>query len=71
MATATASKPKAARTIVSTKVTADGVKTVLSKSATDTIDRMMDLCTALKNIDRLQPFASDVSEALDKLKGAV
>lgn len=71
MATATEGKARSARTIISTKVTADGAKTILPKSAEDTITRMMELCSALRNIDRLQPKADEAHAALDALRKSV
>jgi type IV secretory pathway protease TraF len=71
MATATMSKPKAARTIVSTKITVDGVQTTLSKSAGDTIGRAMDLCSQLRNVPTLTEKADAAHAALDTLRKAV
>jgi hypothetical protein len=71
MATATEGKPKSARTIVSTKVTADGVKTVLSKSASDTIGRAMELCSMLRNVGTLVDKADAAHAALDDLRKSV
>jgi hypothetical protein len=68
--TATASKPKAPRTIVKTVVTTSGVKTELSKSATDQITRTMELCSMLRGIPILMDKAAKAYDALDTLMKA-
>lgn len=64
-ALSTPNKPaKAPRTIVSTKVTADGVKTTISVSAVAQLQRAFELCEMLKQVPT---FADEAHVAWDGL----
>lgn len=67
MATATETKPKAARTIVTTRITTSGVKAVLAKSALDQLERAMELCGTLEHVPQFAEQAKAAREALDVL----
>lgn len=72
MSTATATKPKTERTIVSMKLTATGVKTVLATSAEKQIENVLDLCRKLEEVQQYQHSASLACEGLlGILKGGV
>ena len=67
--TATATKPKAARSIVTTKVTTNGVKTVLEKSVQEQIGKMATLCDQLSSLpdhgERFKAAANALEGVLD------
>jgi hypothetical protein len=66
MTTAVA-KPKAARSIVTTKLTAEGVKTALSKSASDQLERSAELCSHLEELPQFKELAHAAGFALTEL----
>lgn len=64
MSTAAPAKPKAARTIVTTRITTSGVKAVLAKSAIDQLERAHDLCSTLECVPQFVEQAKAAREAL-------
>jgi len=67
MTTATA-KPKTERTIVSMKLTATGVKTVLAASAESQLQNALDLCRKLATVEQ---FKESAEKAIEGLLGIV
>ncbi len=64
MTTATATKPKTERTIVSMKLTATGVKTVLASSAESQLQNALDLCRKLATVEQFKEHADKAIEGL-------
>lgn len=60
----TATKPKAERTIVSMKLTATGVKTVLSASAESQLHNALEL---VRKLSAVAPFKEGAEKAMDGL----
>ncbi len=67
MTTATATKSKSARSIMTAKLTAQGVKTALSKSAADQLERTQLLCEHLENVPQCKEWANAAAVALSAL----
>ncbi len=67
MATATETKPKAAKAIVTTKIAADGVVHVLAKSAHDQLDRAYELVALLAKVPEWHEVAEAAMEPLGKV----
>lgn len=70
MATATASKPKAPRTIVSTKVTATGVELKLAASVVKQLAGARELCRSLEKVPEYGHYAAQAIEGISGIIGA-
>lgn len=67
MATATASKPKAPRTIVSTKITEKGVETKIAASVLEQFERSRDLLVLLRQVHDYTELAGQAHDSLNAL----
>jgi hypothetical protein len=63
--TTTVAKPKAARSIVTTKVTTSGVKTALAKSFQEQLEKMAALCNQLSTLPEHGERFKAAGNALD------
>jgi hypothetical protein len=70
MATATEVKPKSARTIVSTKLTATGMRSEISSSASKQLREATELCRLLCNVKEFEEAAGEAAAALVRLREA-